>query len=219
MDVLLSGPYVTFMAVAAFLVFAWVFWDLLEEMRDGAGGRTYRPWRRRAADAAARPAAGFEGFQASPPPGGREFLQFSRTLETWVDRETREIRGRVVSGGYRGRGLETLSRTDCLRLNEYCVDADPEAARLLEAYLSARFGGGAHAKPGAGQSRARPRADAGMTREDAFAALGLAEGAGDSEIVKAHRALIKTYHPDHGGSTAKAAMINQAKDMLLAKAR
>ena len=37
-------------------------------------------------------------------------------------------------------------------------------------------------------------------------AEGLADDAEESEIVRAHRALIKTYHPDHGGSTAEAAI-------------
>jgi hypothetical protein len=215
---LLSAPYTTFMAVVAFGLFAWLFWDLIEEIRDGGGGGTFRPTRRRREPRNSTGAAADSEFRAAPPPpppGGREFLQFSRTLETWIDRETREPRGRVLTGGYRGRGLETLSRTDCLRLNDYCLLNDLEAARLLEAYLGFRFGGASRARPGEGRSRPRAPVDGAKAREDAYAALGLASGASDREVVLAHRALIKKCHPDHGGSTADAALINRAKDVLL----
>jgi len=39
-----------------------------------------------------------------------------------------------------------------------------------------------------------------MTRQEALAVLGLAEGAGDDEIRAAHRRLILRMHPDAGGS-------------------
>jgi len=220
MDRLLSGPYGSFMVLVALVVFAWLFWDLMEETRDGAAGsRAFGAfWRRRARKASARPSRGFERAGAPPPPRGRGSLQFSRTLETWIDRESGEITGRVMAGAYRGRGLESLSRTDCLRLNEYCLRADPEAARLLEGYLTSRFAGGAsRAKPAGAQSRPPADVEGTMTRQHAYEVLGLAGVAGEREIVEAHRTLIKKHHPDHGGSTARAALINQAKDVLLEK--
>src|ERR1700677_818802 len=219
MDRLLSGPYASFMVLVALVVFAWLFWDLMEETRDGAvGSRAFGAfWRRRARKASARPSRGFERAGAPPPPRGRGSLQFSRTLETWIDRESGEITGRVMAGAYRGRGLEALSRTDCLRLNEYCLRADPEAARLLEAYVRGRFAGASRAKPGGGQSRPRGDVEGTMPRQYAYEVLGLTSVAGEREIVKAHRALIKKHHPDRGGSTARAALINQAKDTLLDK--
>jgi len=54
-----------------------------------------------------------------------------------------------------------------------------------------------------------------MSRKDALEVLGLAEGASAADIIRAHRALMKKFHPDHGGSTALAARVNQAKDVLM----
>jgi hypothetical protein len=219
MDSLLSGPYASFMVLVALVVFAWLFWDLIEEMRDGATDSSAFGafWRRSATKESARASRGFERASAPPPPRGRESLYFSRTLETWIDRESGEITGCVMAGAYRGRGLEELSRTDCLRLNEYCLRDDPEAARLLEAYLRDRFTGASRAKPAGGPLRPPAPVEGTMTRQDAYEVLGLASIAGKREILEAHRALIKKHHPDHGGSTTRAALINLAKDVLLEK--
>src|SRR5271157_581422 len=45
--------------------------------------------------------------------------------------------------------------------------------------------------------------------------------AGDNaaQIIRAHRTLMKKFHPDHGGSTALAARVNQAKDVLMQRQR
>jgi curved DNA-binding protein CbpA len=54
-----------------------------------------------------------------------------------------------------------------------------------------------------------------MTRDEALAVLGLAEGASVDEIRAAHRRLIQRMHPDVGGTADLAARINRAKDVLL----
>ena len=76
----------------------------------------------------------------------------------------------------------------------------------LEAYIHRRF---------SGRPRNETRLDGAMTRSQAFAELGLAEDASEKDIHAAYRTLIKKHHPDHGGSHAKAARINQAKDLLV----
>ncbi|WP_373855728.1 DnaJ domain-containing protein [Acidisphaera rubrifaciens] len=54
-----------------------------------------------------------------------------------------------------------------------------------------------------------------MTREEAFAVLGLPPGAAPEAIRAAHRRLMRAAHPDSGGSDWIASRINQARDVLL----
>jgi hypothetical protein len=67
-------------------------------------------------------------------------------------------------------------------------------------------GGGGAARPGR----------TGMTREEAFAVLGLKPGADEEEIRAAHKRLMRMAHPDKGGSDWLASRLNQARDTLLA---
>jgi DnaJ-class molecular chaperone len=55
-----------------------------------------------------------------------------------------------------------------------------------------------------------------MSRIEAFAVLGVAEGATEHEIMEAYRTLIRKVHPDApGGSAYLASQLNQARDTLL----
>ena len=61
-----------------------------------------------------------------------------------------------------------------------------------------------------------PRARGGpMTRQEAYQVLGLAPGASEAEIRAAHHRLMRTAHPDTGGSDWLAARVNMARDVLL----
>ena len=59
-----------------------------------------------------------------------------------------------------------------------------------------------------------PRAGA-MTRQEAYQVLGLAPGATEADIRAAHHRLMRTAHPDAGGSDWLAARVNMARDVLL----
>ncbi len=68
----------------------------------------------------------------------------------------------------------------------------------------------------AGKAGQAPRAGrGGMSREDAYAVLGLKQGASRAEVLEAHRRLMRAAHPDQGGSDWLAARINQARDALV----
>lgn len=52
-------------------------------------------------------------------------------------------------------------------------------------------------------------------RAQACATLGVRLGASRAEIERAYRTKMKRAHPDHGGSVARAAALNMARDLLL----
>ncbi len=63
---------------------------------------------------------------------------------------------------------------------------------------------------------AKPRQAGGaMSRAEAYEVLGLKPGATEAQIREAHRRLMRSAHPDHGGSDWLATRINQARDVLL----
>lgn len=66
-----------------------------------------------------------------------------------------------------------------------------------------------------GAGRPPPRAGrTGMTREEAYAVLGLQPGADEAAIRDAHKRLMRVAHPDNGGSDWLASRLNQARDTL-----
>jgi len=87
--------------------------------------------------------------------------------------------------------------------------------RQWQAY---RMGSGAQPRPG-GSAQPPPRRQSGMTPEEAYQVLGLQPGATDEEIRAAHHRLMRTAHPDSGGSDWLATRINQARDVLLRRRR
>ena len=54
-----------------------------------------------------------------------------------------------------------------------------------------------------------------MTRNEALAVLGLAEGASREDIMQAYKRMMQRCHPDQGGSDYLAAQLNRAKEVLL----
>lgn len=152
-----------------------------------------------------RPSGGF-----SSPGTGRRTEVRTAFLQAWIDHGTGDVGGTVLLGHFAGRTLDSLADDDLIELHGEC-SADSDSLKVLEAYLDRRLGGdwrNAKRPPPVGA-----RTD--MSRDEALAVLGLAEGATGDEIKAAHRRLIQRMHPDVGGSADLAARINRAKDVLL----
>lgn len=129
-------------------------------------------------------------------------------LSMTLHHDSGRMTGSVKAGPFAGRDLATLTLSDLLALLQECQAADADSVALLEAWLD-------RAHP---DWRAEPAAEprsAAMTREEALDILGLNEGADEDAIRAAHRRLMKTAHPDQGGSAWLAARINAARDLLL----
>jgi hypothetical protein len=140
----------------------------------------------------------------------------SRSLAMELDHDSGAMRGTVLEGAYKGRDLDSLGAPDLQALMAELQVGDPDAARLLDAYLDRRFPGGReHAQADRDPGLDRAGKPGAMTKQEAYDILGLEKGAGEEAIRQAHRALMKRIHPDAGGTSALAARVNEAKDVLL----
>lgn len=148
----------------------------------------------------------------STPGAARRTEVRTAFLQAWIDHGTGDVGGTILYGRFSGRTLDGLSDGELLEFHEECA-GDADSRRVLESYLDRRLGADwRNARPSAPPPRGS-RSD--MTRDEALAVLGLAEGASEEEIKAAHRRLIQRMHPDVGGTADLAARINRAKDVLL----
>ncbi len=149
---------------------------------------------------------------SGPSPGSASEIE-TDFLRMQLDHDTGAMRGTVRRGGFAGRRLDELTEVELVALWRECRIADEASARLMESYLDRLD---PNWRQAAGQAGTGPRATSdAMTREEAYAILGLESGADTAAIKKAHRDLMMKLHPDQGGSTYLAAKINRAKEVLL----
>ncbi len=130
-------------------------------------------------------------------------------LRVALDHATGRMTGEVIAGRLQGRRLEDLSMAEAVALMAE-AETDPATVQVVESFLDREHPAWretAGPPPGGGSGS--------MSREEALKVLDLAEGASPEEIRDAHRRLMRTNHPDRGGSTYIAAQINRAKDVLL----
>jgi hypothetical protein len=129
-------------------------------------------------------------------------------LSMTLHHDSGRMTGSVKAGQFAGRDLATLTLTELLALLQECQVADADSVALLETWLD-------RAHPDwRVEPASAPRSGA-MTRAEALEILGLAEGADEDAIRAAHRRLMRSAHPDQGGSAWLAARINAARDFLL----
>lgn len=147
-------------------------------------------------------------------PGQRSRVATS-LLAMELEHDTGTMDGNVLTGPFKGRRLSSLSLAETQRLHAEAAGTPDQSRALLEAWIERShpewremWNAGAGARQPAGPS---PK----MTRPEALAILGLKEGATPEEVRAAHRRLMKTAHPDLGGSDYLAAKINEAKEFLL----
>src|SRR5690606_21520056 len=140
-------------------------------------------------------------------------------LEMTLDRDSGVMDGEVIAGRFEGRRRCALALEELLVLYEEAERVGDQSTALLEAFLDryhADWRAGAGRAAGDGEARGRPSGGA-MTREEAYEVLGLAPVASEADIRRAHKVLMKRFHPDQGGSYYLAAKINQEKDTLLGR--
>ncbi len=158
---------------------------------------------------------------------GRVSKVRSRLIEMTLDHDTGVMAGMIVAGPEAGRAFETMSQQDLGVLAQTCATEDPDGLRLLEAYLDRRFPGWRetadphiHARSGQGHGGEQSgRRSGAITEQEAYEILGLQPGASENDIRQAHRALMKKFHPDQGGTTWLATRLNEARDVLLGSHR
>lgn len=121
----------------------------------------------------------------------------------------------VLAGSQTGFRLSQIDEADLWPLLALCRNADPEGSRFLEAYLDRRLPSWrVDAQRDADARPSGPFQPGAMTEEEAYQILGLERGASLDRVRAAHRSLMKSVHPDQGGSAEAAARLNAARDRL-----
>lgn len=147
-------------------------------------------------------------FGGPAPQSGAANSVETAFLSMTLHHDSGRMTGSVKAGQFSGRDLAALDLPELLTLLEECRATDPDSVALLEAWLD-RAHPDWHAEPAAAPHSGT------MMRAEALEILGLAEGADEDAIRAAHRRLMRSAHPDQGGSAWLAARINAARDLLL----
>lgn len=167
----------------------------------------------------------FRGFGMPGTGGGRTSARAgnqskvaSEILEMSLDHDSGDMSGKVLKGPFADMALADLEEKQFVELLQYCRANDDDSARLLESYLDRRFGDSwREDDPAGAQGSAqgeRATRSGGLSEAEALEILGLEPGASHEDVVQAHRQMMQKMHPDRGGSTYLAALINEAKDVL-----
>ncbi|MDH3741348.1 MAG: DnaJ domain-containing protein [Hyphomicrobiales bacterium] len=156
----------------------------------------------------------FPWGQKSP---GQSSSVRTEMLSMELDHDSGELDGEILAGTFAGKRLGDLSLEQLMILRRECLAVTDQSTALLDAYLDRmhrEWREVSGAAPGDGPGSSGGADD--MSVDEAFSILGLERGSSAEEIHKAHRQMMKKFHPDHGGSEYLARKINQARDVLLA---
>jgi hypothetical protein len=152
---------------------------------------------------------------ASRSAGQRSTVRTS-LLAMELDHDSGSLDGNVLAGQFSGARLSDLSMDELMVLRGECEAAADQSTALLDAYLD-RAHEGWRDQTDHNTSQGAPASGGGqMSVHEAYEVLGLSRGVSADEVRRAHRELMKKYHPDRGGSEYLAQKINEARDALLA---
>ena len=155
-------------------------------------------------------------FKGNQPSAGQTSQVETDYLHMQLDHDSGNLTGIVKSGLFAGRNLGNLSNDELLQLRDYYIEHDEDSRLLLENYLDRKHGNEWRAGQNEQtQQNTGASHDTQLTKDEAYAILGLEPGADKQTIIDAHKRLMQKIHPDRGGSSYLAVKINQAKDLLI----
>lgn len=158
----------------------------------------------------------YNRYKSQNPSAGSQSGVRTAWLTMSLDHDSGAIDGEILDGPFVRRTLSSLSLAELQQFYADCQQHDPDAMRLLDAYLQRERAG--EWEPQHSDNRSQnQRSSTAMSVAEAWEVLGLAAGASRENIVNTHRKLMKIWHPDKGGSNYIASQLNQAKDLLLSE--
>ncbi len=138
----------------------------------------------------------------------------SKIIVMTLDHTTGKLSGKVLDGEYKGCALDEMSHDDLQNLYKYCVEMDMNSAKLLESYLSDRFGE-QFRDNSTNDNNYSTQSSNEMSVSEALQILGLEGKPDHDEITEAYRKIMQKFHPDRGGNQYFATKANQAREVLL----
>ena len=154
-------------------------------------------------------------YRNQHPSSGNHSNVRTAWLTMTLDHDSGEVDGDILSGALAGRSLHSLSLAELQQFYAECRQHDPEAMRLLDAYIQRERAEEWQPPDGGGEQATGNSGNSGICAADAWQILGLAPGASRRDVIETHHRLMGKLHPDKGGSDYLASQINQARDLLL----
>ncbi|MEH6544850.1 MAG: DnaJ domain-containing protein [Sneathiella sp.] len=160
----------------------------------------------------------FFGGGNSPSAGQQSDVETS-WIKATLNHDSGEMDGQIIKGRFESHKLSALTLNQLMEFQEEALE-DPQTIAILNSFLDRYHAQAEEADTTGGEQtkeqKTRARSSSGpMTRREALDILELTDEATLVQIKKAHRQLMKKFHPDHDGSEYMAAKINEAKDVLI----
>lgn len=135
-------------------------------------------------------------------------------LSMQLDRASGAMSGRVKTGRFAGRTLDSLDIGEVLALREELSASEPASLPLIDTWLD-RMAPGWRAQAGGSRGSDATNTTEEMNETMALDILGLGPGVGRAEVEAAYRRVMAQVHPDKGGSDRLASLVNAAREFLL----